>query len=182
MPAVSRREIERGFADFDFFRFIDEADRERFADELEKLMTETPFPRSSVFPDTVECLISLKNEGFTLGLATSRIGRPEELAKHLAHTGIVKYFSHIATRNESSVHWSDKKAQLLEVCRELAISPAESILVSDIPSDIQGAKEIGCGLTVAMTTGGTRPEILAQAEPDLLLSSLEELAACVSKV
>lgn len=174
--------MQQCFAEFEFFQIVDEEHREQFAEELEALLTKTPFPHSTPFPDAVDCLISLKNKGFLLGMATSRVDPPEVLAEQLAHTGFVELFSSIATRASISAHWSDKTAQLKEVCRALEIQTEQSILVSDIPSDILGAKEIGCCHTVAMTTGGTRPEVLAQAEPDLLLRSLAQLSACVLKV
>lgn len=178
-PPVCRTLIERCFANHDFFRFVDEPLRRRFAEELNQAFNKQPFPPAVPFGAAKESLESLKNAGYTLALATARSEQPERLAEQLAHTGFVEYFSCIASRSDHSTDWSDKTEQLRGICRKLGFSPTGGIMVGDIPSDIANARAVGIGITAALTSGGTSREVLLRSRPDLLFDRIEEVAEYV---
>lgn len=56
----------------------------------------------------------------------------------------------------------------------------EFVIIGDMPSDIEAGKEAGI-YTIAVTTGVSKKEILAESKPDLLLESLNDLLELLDK-
>ena len=45
-------------------------------------------------------------------------------------------------------------------------SPAETVMVGDVPTDVTSAAKVGVGTTVAVKSGGIKEEVLREAKPD----------------
>lgn len=178
-PPVSREELAHHFSLFDYFRFVLHDDRETFAVNFWEKFDFHNFPKPTPLPGAVEALKELSGSGVELAIVTARISAPEELRGQLADTGIVEHISHIITRPGKHIHWTDKTGTILEMCQKMTASPAETVMVGDVPTDVTSAAKVGVGTTVAVKSGGIKEEVLREAKPDFLLPDVTHLRKSV---
>ena len=133
------------------------------------------FPKAKPLPDTLDLLEQLHLTGFSLAIATARLTPEEQLRKEIEHTGFLNFISHVATRRCPTIDWRDKRETIQSVCDAHNVSPKRAVMIGDIPADIESAKAVGIGLSVAVRSGGIKGEILAAASPDLILDSVFDL-------
>lgn len=174
-PTVERCLLEECFSEFDFFRFVRDDAPETFIERFWAEFNWDAYPRCPVLPGAEELCSQLYSLGTKLAVATARIGSESELLESLDHTNLGERFAVLAGRPDNDHHWKDKRPQIRKVCAELGVHPAEAVMVGDIPPDITSAREAGVGLTVAVLSGGIREDILAAAQPDLLIDSVLDL-------
>jgi phosphoglycolate phosphatase len=87
-----------------------------------------------------------------------------------ASLGLLSYFERI---------WAgvlDKREQIAALLRTHDLVPAETLMIGDMRHDIHTARAGGIH-AVAVLTGYEFPEVIATAEPDLMVSDLDELHA-----
>jgi phosphoglycolate phosphatase-like HAD superfamily hydrolase len=186
---VHRTEIEDAFSDFEFFRFVEGMAPELFEEKFWRAFDWANFPNSNPIPGAIETLQTFKEQGIHLGLVTARFTPRDHLIEELAHTNLLEHISHIRTKEESGTfwkhdsdgHWTDKRRMILEVCEHFGISPEDTLMVGDIPSDINSAKEAGVKKTVAVTSGGIKEQVLRNSAPDHIFESVEGLFSKIFK-
>lgn len=127
---------------------------------------------NEVYPDTADLLSSLKNNGKTVILATSK---PEVFAERiLKHFDLLKYFDCIcgSTLDESR----NSKADVISYALEKAgiVSPSECIMIGDRKHDIIGAKS-NCIKSIGVLYGYGSKEELACAGADRIVCTMNEL-------
>lgn len=172
---VNHQVMATSFAEFDFFRFVAEAERERVIEGFWQGFDWASFPAPVAIPGTGQMLSQLTSGGVKVGLATARICQREDLERDLRQIGMLSHFSHLSSRSDESVHWTDKRSMLREICDRLEVDLAEAVMVGDIPADVISARDAGFGYTVAVLSGGIRRAVLEQAEPDMIIDDVSTL-------
>lgn len=124
-------------------------------------------------PGVLHTLNELRKRQVRCGLLT---GNTEPIARHkLSAAGIHHFFSFGAFGDVT-----DKRVELIEIARQRCrvvhpeLADFEVVIVGDALRDVQCARDGGIEV-VAVATGTYSREQLAQAAPDLLLGSLNEV-------
>jgi phosphoglycolate phosphatase len=71
--------------------------------------------------------------------------------------------------------------QRAKQCFEIDFSPNELVIIGDAIPDVRCAKAFGA-VSIAVSTGGTHPNVLAAEQPDYLFSSLEQTEAVLTAI
>lgn len=180
-PEVSRELLLHHFSSFDFFGFVDpRLERERFIEQYWRHFDWERFPKPVLLPGVQETLEQLRTNGIHTGIATARPNPPEEVRTDLLPTGLLPFIEAIETRESTVLDWMDKTPQISRLCAAFQVPPERTILVGDIPADVSSAHAAGLAASVAVLTGGIRPDVLTAAKPQLLLSSVCELIRYLS--
>jgi len=174
-PETERQVLEHHFSIFDYFGFVREDERDNF---IEKFWTEfdwNSFPTPVPIEGVVDALVELNSKNIATSIATSRFATAKDIKKTLEPTNLLKYISHIVPRPGDHVHWTDKRAQLLEVCKLHQVDPSQAMMIGDIPPDIKCAKDVGIGLAVAVRSGGIKENLLQAENPDHIIESVKDI-------
>ncbi len=124
-----------------------------------------------VLPGVREVIGHLHGRGAKVGVATGNLERIG-WAK-LARCGLRELFDFGGFSNGTD--WRrDMIAQAVETARRVAGREASLCVVGDTPSDIRAARENGLDV-IAVATGIFSRQELAEAGPDLLLDTLQDL-------
>lgn len=127
-------------------------------------------------PAVEDLLVKLQSDSrYIISLLTGNI---EKLAwKKLSHVGLHNYFQHPGAFGSDSADRlllpaiaSDRISKLLGVEN---ILPEQFIIIGDTPRDIACARHFGAKV-LAVATGNTKLEDLANAQPDLLFQTLSD--------
>lgn len=124
-----------------------------------------------LYPYVKECLTSLKNAGYILGVAT---GKPQVFAEKIVEKcGIDSLFSVVSgSKLDNSF---DDKAEIIAVAlKTLGANPAQAVMVGDRRQDIVGAKKKGL-LSVGIRIGFAKEGELEQAGADHIVPDFYEL-------
>jgi HAD superfamily hydrolase (TIGR01509 family) len=132
----------------------------------------------SLYPGAVDTLRKLKSQSLKLGLVTNngRAGTNVTLKRH----HIEELFDSVVTRDDCEEMKPDS-APIRKVLKELRVDPEEAILVGDGVMDIMAAKAAGL-VSVAVATGPFPNERLLRAEPDYLLSSINDVPTLIDRL
>lgn len=174
-PPVSRSVLDQAFRAFDFFRFVGVGDRESFIESFWREFDWDSFPQPKPFSGVEQMFVDLRARGISSAIVTARCVEAERLRQEIAHTGILEHVVDVHTRAGEHVHWTDKRETIEKACREFGISPAEALMVGDIPTDITSAREVGIGRAVAVESGGILTPILSKSAPDAILPDVTHL-------
>ena len=121
----------------------------------------------TVYPDANNIFEYLANKGKKIAVLSLH---PEKNVLKEANTYGLAYFT------EKIIGGSlDKSVHLIELCKELGVSPKNTIFVGDTTFDIHAAKNAGV-FSVAITRGYHSRDLLLKAKPDYIISSLSGLA------
>ena len=174
-PRVEQCVLQSCFSSFDYFRFVEESERDRFVEHFWRSFDHTNYPKPVPVAGALNLLKALSEHGLPIAIATARTSSEEKLRAELAVTGFLPFVSMIAPRHFNDANWMDKRCQINYICETLSIAPSGAVMVGDIPPDVISARQAGVGFTVAVLSGGINKEILRSAEPDLLLPSVAEI-------
>jgi len=180
-PRVHRSVLEDSFAEFDFFRFVEHQPLEGFIESFWKHFDWTGFPQAVPLAGTSAALTGLRERNVSTAIVTARCVPSEKLVQDLGHTPIPQLISSFFTREHEHIEWTDKTGTITRACEHHRVSPAETMLVGDIPADIESAKLVGVGCTVAVASGGIRDHILRKSQPDFVIPDIGHLlSSCFS--
>lgn len=125
---------------------------------------------NKLYPNTLETLKKLKENGHTLCVATSK---PEVMARRvIAHFGLDKYIEKVY-----GASLDEKKSAKADIIQEaLDDHPGMSaVMVGDRMHDIIGAKK--CGIfSIGIPSGFGEPDELEKAGADIVLRDISQLA------
>ena len=126
--------------------------------------------RVALLPGAGESVRELHAAGYALGVATAkgRLG----LERELGSTGLGPYFH--ATRTVDEAPSKPAPGMLLQLFEELAVDPAEALMVGDTLWDLEMARNAGCA-AVGVASGGHSRAQLEAAGPLACLDSVAEL-------
>ncbi len=117
-------------------------------------------------------LSSLKKKGFLLALATSDERRDTESMLSSLNMGML--FDRVLCAGEMNPPKPDPQT-ILSICRQLSVSPEETIFIGDTVTDMLMGKKAGLGLTVGIIEGGVTPREELEKVADLVVESIQEL-------
>lgn len=146
----------------------------------EHVKWQLPLHAGEVLPGIVELLQALKDRGdVAIGLLTGNVRATAE--QKLAHYGLWQHF-HFGGFGDVHQDRNDIAATALAEARRhiehrhIEKPPANNgtvVVLGDTPNDIRCARSIGAKV-VAVATGQTPSEVLADDAPDVLLESLAD--------
>jgi phosphoglycolate phosphatase len=117
-------------------------------------------------------LSRLKKKGFFLALATSDERRDTEaMLNALDMEGL---FDIVLCAGDVSPPKPHPEA-ILNICRQLSISPQEAIFVGDTVADMMMGRGAGVALTVGILEGGVTPRVELEKVADLVIDSIRDL-------
>lgn len=118
-----------------------------------------------------------QNQNIKLGLVTSR-SRKDAIEK-LRSLGILYCFDAIVTRDETK-SFKPSAEQVRLAANILNLSTEQCVLVGDMPTDIEAAKQANA-LSVAVDTGIFNDEVKSH-NPELIINSVAELPDWVDEI
>jgi len=148
--------------------------RERFYSLLEKMELKAA-RQVTLYPGVLETLRKLRGRPLRIGLVTNngRSGTGLTLRRY----DLNSFFDAIVTRDDCE-EMKPAPTPILLVLEKLQAKPEEAIFVGDGIMDIMAAKAAGVS-SVAVATGPFTSERLIQAQPDYLLSSINDLPSLI---
>lgn len=125
----------------------------------------------NLFPHVMETLVALKESGYELTIASSR--SYGSLKEFLQEMGIAPYISYVLGAN-SVTHAKPHPEPVLKTMADMGITADETLVVGDMPVDIQMGKGAGA-YTCAVTYGNASREELIAAGADHVIDDFSEL-------
>jgi phosphoglycolate phosphatase len=125
----------------------------------------------NLFPHVMETLTALKEAGYVLTIASSR--SYGSLKEFLQEMGIAPYISYVLGAN-SVTHAKPHPEPVLKTMADLDFQADETLVVGDMPVDIQMGKGAGAR-TCAVTYGNASREELIAAGADYVIDDFSEL-------
>ncbi len=125
----------------------------------------------NLFPHVMETLDALKEAGYVLTIASSR--SYGSLKEFLQEMGIAPYISYVLGAN-SVTHAKPHPEPVLKTMADLGFQADETLVVGDMPVDIQMGKGAGAR-TCAVTYGNASREELIAAGADYVIDDFSEL-------
>ena len=130
-----------------------------------------------IFPGTKPLLETL-NKKLKYDLFIVSHSKKEKVVEHLIRNGIDKYFKGVYGTDELPSLKPSSDALKPVLNQYSNVKTGEFVMIGDMPTDIEAGHEAGCG-TVALASGISDKEILANLKPSLLINSLEELSELI---
>ena len=124
-----------------------------------------------LFPHVMETLAALKESGCVLTIASSR--SYGSLKEFLREMGIAPYISYVLGAN-SVTHAKPHPEPVLKTMADMGFTADETLVVGDMPVDIQMGKGAGAR-TCAVTYGNASREELIAAGADYVIDDFSEL-------
>lgn len=155
------------------FYQLNERGAERAIEKFRERYKEKGMYECRIFEGIEELLHSLKEQGKILCVATSKA--EPFVSNMLKNAGIYHFFDFIsaASLDGSIVHKPDIIKQVLNNYTDA--SKTDMVMVGDTKFDIIGAKEVGLK-NIAVEYGFAAKGELEQAEPDVMVATVEELS------
>ena len=125
----------------------------------------------NLFPHVMETLDALKEAGYVLTIASSR--SYGSLKEFLQEMGIAPYISYVLGAN-SVTHAKPHPEPVLKTMADMGFTADETLVVGDMPVDIQMGKGAGAR-TCAVTYGNASREELIAAGADYVIDDFSEL-------
>ena len=127
----------------------------------------------NLFPHVKETLEALRDAGYVLTIASSR--SYGSLKEFLNEMDIAPLISYVLGAN-SVTHAKPHPEPVLKTMADLGYAPGETLVVGDMPVDIQMGKGAGAR-TCGVTYGNASREALAEAGADILIDDFAEMLA-----
>jgi len=132
----------------------------------------------TLMPSCMETLDWIRERGIPLGICTSNSG--ESAKKALESQGLIEYFKAVVGRS-SEFRMKPYPDQLLECLKQMSVNPVKSVMIGDSHKDILAGKATGC-YTIAIPIYFTRMEQMKEAQPDIIIESLDELPEILQNI
>ena len=123
------------------------------------------------FPGVVETLAELKRRGHVMTVASSRMS--PSLNAFIRDMGIHDYISYVLGADNVAKAKPDPEP-VLQTLRDMGFTAAETMVIGDMPVDIQMGRNAGAH-TCAVTWGNATKEVLAASGAEHIVSSMQEL-------
>jgi len=156
----------------EFYSFS-EADSRKAVEYYREYFTEQGMFENELYPGMRELLDSLKEQGRSLWVATSK---PAVFAEKIAdYFSIARYFTAIAGSNLDGTR-TDKADVIRYLLEEWNLRTEDSVMIGDRKHDIRGAHCHGMA-SIAVGYGYGSEEELRAAGPSFFVRTVEELKA-----
>lgn len=125
-------------------------------------------------PDAAAALVRLRDNGFRLVTLTNSPHRPG-VATPLDNAGLSGLFERQFSVDPCQA-FKPAPAVYRQVCRQLAVAPADCTMVAAHVWDLLGARNAGFGSALVARPGNPPLPVPGLSQPDLIVSDLIELA------
>ncbi|MFC2093464.1 HAD family hydrolase [Bacteroidota bacterium] len=126
---------------------------------------------TKIYPGVKDTLEILKENGFKLAVLTTKV--QDQTEKIIDHFKMSFYFNVLMGRRDG-IEFKPSAEPLLLICKELNISPVNTLMVGDSELDIRCGKNAGA-FTCGTLYGHRTKEILENENPDYIINSFDEL-------
>jgi len=149
---------------------------------------QTTAERATLQTGAIEILKALKRTGFKIGIATMRYTK-SVVESELKYLAVAPHVDLLLTRQDLGVRGTlgsleetvDQRARLVtRALREVRLRPDEAFLVGDSWWDVRAGKQLGIR-TVLVKTGFASHNDFSKENPDLTVSSMDELREILEK-
>lgn len=130
-------------------------------------------------PHVKEVLLSLKEHGIKIGVATGRMSQGDGKWRELKNLKIDTFFDAVVTAGETKP--KPDPASLIKCVQELDLPRYQCVFVGDSKADIIAGRSAGIKV-IAVSTGVASKEQLAQEMPDFILDSLSTLPSQIDNI
>ena len=130
-------------------------------------------------PHAREVLLSLKNQGMKIGIATGRMSRGDGKWRELKNLNIDSFVDTVVTAGETKP--KPDPSSLIKCAEELDLSLDECVFVGDSRADVIAGKSAGVKI-IAVPTGVASRDQLAEEMPDFMLDSLYQLTDKIKSI
>lgn len=129
------------------------------------------------FPHVQETLKQLRRQGIRMSIATSRgLASVKDL---LTDMDIIMYFDYLLGADNVTKHKPDPEPVLLTL-REMKVGNTQTLVVGDMPADIQMGNRANC-LTCGVTYGNATRKELADASADFIIDDFADIPDIIKK-
>jgi len=135
---------------------------------LRELYSKNHLQLIQLFPNVKETLEGLKNQGYQLGIASTKFKK--FILEAITHLEIADYFEVIVSGYEVENH-KPAPDLIIETARLMKVNPKDCVYIGDSPSDIIAGSKAG-SLTIAVLTGAYDLEIMSRENPDFVITDL----------
>lgn len=130
-------------------------------------------------PHVREVLLSLKDKGMKIGVATGRMSRGDGKWRELKNLDIDSLVDTVVTAGETKP--KPDPASLIKCAEQLGLSLKECIFVGDSRADVIAGKSAGIKV-IAIPSGVASRDQLAEEMPDFVLSNLSSIPAQIEDI
>jgi len=130
----------------------------------------------TLFPGVSELIVALRERGHQLAVATGK--SRQGLERALEVSGLRAHFD--ATRCADETHPKPHPAMLLELLEELALVPAQALMIGDTSHDLEMAKSAQVD-AIAVTYGAHPEARLRDLRSLAVATSVEELSSWLTR-
>lgn len=155
-------------------RFLPDYDTEEAIEIYRSYQFEHYHDLIELFPGMEELIVRLKQEGYKLGVVTSRLRNSTEIGLNKFH--LMQYFEAIVSADDTSKHKPDPEPVLIAL-EKLNSKPEEAVMIGDSMFDVlcaQNARVEAVLVSWAMAAkaqgkaGEIKPEYMIEEAGDLL--------------
>jgi pyrophosphatase PpaX len=132
------------------------------------------FLNSPLFPEAKQVLDELRKRGIVMGIVTTRSAKEAEYV--LKRHSIDEYFKIVVSRdlvNRGKPH----PDPIIFALRKMGFSPAQAVMVGDMPTDIEAGKAAGAK-TIALAIGIFN-DALRESGADVIAASLQDIPCLI---
>ena len=130
---------------------------------------------SAVFPGVVEGLRALRARGLRLACLTNK---PTSFARPLLELKGLAGFFEVAFGGDAFARRKPDPLPLIETCRALGTTPAETLMIGDSSNDATAARAAGCPV-VLVSYGYNHGEPVSAATPDAVVDRIGDVLALI---
>lgn len=130
-------------------------------------------------PHTREVLLSLKEQGMKIGVATGRMSRGDGKWRELKNLRIDSLVDTVVTAGETKP--KPDPASIIKCAEELGLSLKDCVFVGDSKADVIAGRSAGVKV-IAIPSGVASRQQLADEMPDFVLDCLAELPAHIENI
>ena len=130
-------------------------------------------------PHVREVLLTLKDRGMKIGVATGRMSKGDGKWRELKNLEIDNLFDAVVTAGETKP--KPDPASLIKCVEELGLSLADCVFVGDSKADIIAGRSAGVKV-IALSSGVASREELLQEMPEVIIDNLAQLTAEIEHI
>ena len=130
-------------------------------------------------PHVREVLLSLKEQGMKIGVATGRMSTGDGKWRELKNLRIDSLIDAVVTAGETKP--KPDPSSLIRCAEQLGLSPKECVFVGDSRADVIAGRSAGVKV-IAIPSGVASREQLAEEVPDFVLDCLSTLPAQIENI
>ncbi len=130
-------------------------------------------------PGAVEVLPLLSKMGLKIGIVTARTTSGERKWAELRRLNIDQFIDVMVTAAEAKRKPSPEG--VIKCAKELGLSPEECVLVGDSQADLIAGRAAGT-MTIAITSGVAKEELLSKETPLVIINNLAELPSILGSL